>query len=123
MGRDDLSVELLSLFNPTGQHEKALAFVAITEISALGRRGSSGAHKARENTPGSRAAGIVCGRCNRSSSSAPVLIRISCSQWEVSVDVVVTFPNFTQSLRVLTFSLFRQASIQMDRHTETRKET
>ena len=34
--------------------------------------------------------------------------------------VVVAFPNFTQSLRTLTFSMFRQASIQIDRHTEAR---
>lgn len=45
-GRWNATIFLSSYFNQNGQHEKALAFVAITEISALGTRGSSGAHKA-----------------------------------------------------------------------------
>jgi hypothetical protein len=45
--RDDLSVELLSLFNQTGHKKKALALVAITETSALGRQRSSGARTQR----------------------------------------------------------------------------
>jgi hypothetical protein len=41
--RDDLSVELLSLFHQTGHYENALAFVATTETSPLGRQRSCAA--------------------------------------------------------------------------------
>jgi hypothetical protein len=63
--RDDLSVELLSFFNQTGHKEKALALVAITETSALGRQRSSGARTARETYLALGARRAACEICNR----------------------------------------------------------